>query len=287
MTPPTLSHAVEAFAHLTRPLADAELDTPWAWEDYDSEGVRFAFFRVYETLRTLAVQERQTRSEAGRPTTSAQEVLAQYHAAYRDLQAALIGVPAEMFDLPPAEGQWPVRATLNHIVSAEAGFFAVISYALTQHRAGATTPARLTQQDYDAILGMDEATGDAILHGPLAGLQSFHARLHGRVLRELAEIGEHELDLPSIYWESAPMSLRFRLHRFDSHMRQHTVQIDKALHDLGHGPTEARRLLRLVYAALAEAEAVLFGATDLGPALQEPAANAIAAITAEIAAVLG
>jgi hypothetical protein len=145
----------------------------------------------------------------------------------------------------------------------------------------------LTQQDYDAILGIDEAAEEAILHGPLAELQSFHARLHGRVLRELAETGDHELDLPSIYWESAPMSLRFRLHRFDSHMRQHTVQIDKTLHDLGHGPTEARRLLRLIYAALAEAEAVLFGATDLGPALQEPAANAIAAITAEIAAVMG
>ena len=29
------------------------------------------------------------------------------------------------------------------------------------------------------------------------------------------------------------MSLRFRLHRFDAHMRQHTVQIDEALRDLG------------------------------------------------------
>ena len=56
MTPTTLAQSVETFAHLTQSLTDADLDRAWAWGDYDLEGVRFAFFRVYEELRTLAVK---------------------------------------------------------------------------------------------------------------------------------------------------------------------------------------------------------------------------------------
>ena len=195
-------------------------------------------------------------------------------------------MPAELFDNPPAEGEWSIRRVLKHIVSADAGFFAVITHALNQLRSGVAQPVALTQAAYDAILGIDEAQEEAILTGPLVPFQAFHAELHGRILRELAGIGEQEIDLPSMFWEGYPMSLRFRLHRFDAHMRQHTVQIDKALRDLGQEPTEARRLLRLIYAALAEVEGVLIAADDLGVDLQQQTASAIAAFTAEIAPLL-
>ncbi len=56
VTPTSLAQSVETFAYLTQSLTDADLDRAWAWGDYESEGVRFAFFRVYEELRTLAVQ---------------------------------------------------------------------------------------------------------------------------------------------------------------------------------------------------------------------------------------
>lgn len=282
MTSTRLAQAVDSFAELTHAWTDAELDRAWAWGDYDSEGVRFAFFRVYEELRTLAAKLAQARATSDRPRTSAQRILGQYHAAYCDLQAALIGVPAEMFDRPPAGGEWPLRQILAHIVGADAGFYAVLTHALNQLRSGIAEPAGLTQEAYDAILGIDEAAEEAILAGPLAPLQAFHADLHRRILAELATIDEEELSRPSRYWETQPMGLRFRLHRFDSHMRQHTVQIDKALHDLGHGPSEARRLLRLIAAAQAEAEGVLIGAEDLGADLQETTADAIATIAAGI-----
>ena len=45
-----LQGAVERFARLTISLSDADLERPWAWGDYD-EGVRFAFFRNFESLR--------------------------------------------------------------------------------------------------------------------------------------------------------------------------------------------------------------------------------------------
>ena len=51
----SLASAIVDFANLTCELTDAELEKPWVWQDYE-EGVRFAFFRTYEDLRTLAVR---------------------------------------------------------------------------------------------------------------------------------------------------------------------------------------------------------------------------------------
>lgn len=287
MTDTILAGAVDAFADLTQHLSDADLDRPWAWRSYDEEGVRFAFFRVFEELRTLSVQLEQARQAAGRQPSSAQRILALYQLAYRDLYAAMRGVPAAILDTPPAEGEWPVRQTLGHIAGADAGFFTVLVNALNQLRAGVSEPVKVNLETYETILGMKASEEDAALEGQLAGIVDFHAMIHGRILGELADISEAELPLPSVYWESGPLSVRFRLHRFESHMRQHTVQIDKALAALGHGPTEARRLLRMIYGALAGVEGVLIGALDVGADQVQSTAEAIAGYTAEIAAVLG
>jgi hypothetical protein len=50
------------------------------------------------------------------------------------------------------------------------------------------------------------------------------------------------------------MPLRFRLHRFEEHLRQHTIQLDKTLVGIGRSPTEAHRLIRNIYYALADVE---------------------------------
>ena len=289
MTEATLSLAqsIDAFADLTQHLTETDLDRPWAWNSYDEEGVRFAFFRVFEELRTLTVQLQQERQIAGRPPSSAQRILAQYHVAYRDLYAAMRGIDATTLDTPPAEAEWPVRQALGHIAGADAGFFTVLVNALTQLRAGVSEPVKMDLETYEAILGMKATDEDAALEGPLTGIVAFHEMIHGRILAELADISEDELALPSVYWESGPLSVRFRLHRFESHMRQHTVQIDKTLVALGHGPIEVRRLLRMIYGALAGTEGALIGAEEVGADLVSATANAIAGYTAEIAVVLG
>jgi hypothetical protein len=120
----------------------------------------------------------------------------------------------------------------------------------------------------------------------LGGLKSYHGALHERVLHEFADIHEEELATPSMYWEGYELSLRFRLHRFDSHLRQHIVQVEKTLEGLDRPPNEARRLLRLIYAALAEAEGGTIGAWQVGTELSRETADAIAARAEEIAGIL-
>jgi hypothetical protein len=58
------------------------------------------------------------------------------------------------------------------------------------------------------------------------------------------------------------MPIRFRLHRFEEHLRQHTIQLDKTLAAI-RPPTEAHRLVRNIYNALADVESSDEPAVDL------------------------
>ncbi len=77
-----------------------------------------------------------------------------------------------------------------------------------------------------------------------------------------------------------------RLHRLHSHLRQHTVQLEKALVEIDGPPTETKRLLRLIYAALADVDSTIIGAWGLGKEKRLETAAAISQRTDEIAAVL-
>ena len=269
-----LAQAVEKFARLTHALSDGELERPWAWKEYD-EGLRVAFFRTYEELRELAATLAAARAAGGPALTTAQRVLAQYHAAYRDLQAVVLGVADDELDRAPAAGEWPLRAVLEHMVRADWGFFAVTRHALEQHRRGG--PAERPSSEARKALWRSEGPAfEAALGGSLADILAYHDALHGRILRELADIKDSEIGAPSWFWESEPFPLQFRLHRFDAHLRQHTIQAEKALDALGRGPSEAMRLLRLIYAALAEAEGVTIGADGFGAEQQRTVATEIA-----------
>jgi hypothetical protein len=272
----SLAQAVARFAAVTLDRPDSELDRPWAWGAYDSEGVRFAFFRCYEELRELSAKIAAERSAHGPAMSTAQRILAQYHLAYRDLGAALSGISDDQADRSPAEGEWSLRRIAAHIVGAELGFYGVVRYALDRHRSGDGRPAQIP----------DEASVDAILDGPLAGIRDYYETLNARGLAEFAGISPEELAQPSMYWEGYELSLRFQLHRFDSHLRQHTIQVDKTLGSLGRPPNEARRLTRMMVAALAEAEGATIGAWDVGAAPRQQVAETIAARADEIAGIL-
>jgi hypothetical protein len=256
------------------------------WGAYDEEGVRFAFFRTYEELRELAVRLLTARVAAGSPPTAGQRILALYHLAQRDLEAALLGVSPALATRPPAPGEWSVHQALAHMAQATIGFYAVVRYTLDSRRDGIEQPPEMTDETWEAAVGASDAALLAQLGGEFADLLAFAAQWHDRVLAEFADVTEEELAWPSRYWEGYDLPLRFRLHRFDAHLRQHTIQVDKTLLALGHAPTEARRLLRLIYAALAEVEGALIGAAGVGDALVRHAAASIAARSEEIAVIL-
>ncbi len=295
MTEFNLTQAVEKFALTTCHLSDGDLDREWNWRAY-REGVRYAMFRTYEELRTLAAVLIAERTTKGNPVSTAHHSLAQYHAAYRDLQAILIGLEEGLINQPPGPDEWPLRVILGHILAAEREFFARIWHAVQHHRSSdfgegeaeqsdVPAPIEMTSAEVVEFVGSYEDFERTMNRLSIAGIMAFYDSLHKRVLRELTDIKGFELEAESLWWEGTPFSVEFRLHRLDAHLRQHTVQIEKTLDALGHPPNEARRLLRQIYSALADVDSAIIGDWGHGKAERRDLAGKISVRADEIAAI--
>jgi len=247
----TVTQAVEALVRKTVGLSDADMGREWKWGVYDEEGQRFALLMTHHELRDLAV-----RLAAKRPArTQAAAILAQYHQAYRELSGALAPVRTEDLDRAPAEGEWPVREVCLHMLGAEYGFLRVCRIALERHRSGKAGEPAEAEWDAASVPYLDarKAATEPLAAADERQIRDAFATIHIRNLRELADITDAELELPSWFWDG-PMPIRFRLHRFEEHLRQHTIQVDKTMVGIGRGPTEAHRLVRNIYNALADVE---------------------------------
>ncbi len=259
-----LPDAVKKFTLFAHSIPDRDLEAPWNWGDYD-EGIRFAFFRTYEQLRELAARLASQRARTGAAPSEAQQILAQFNAAYWDLQGALIGVNNDLAQTVPAPGEWTVFEAIGHIIEADLGFLAVTQHGLAQVRTGKEQPEEMTETEFKAFKSR-QPLQPVLDQKSLVSLMDFYQRQKQRVLDAFSDVTNAELDARIWYWENEPMSLRFRLHRFDSHLRQHTIQVQKTLVALQSEKTEVHRLLGLMYAALAELQGNLIGAGDLGAA---------------------
>jgi hypothetical protein len=165
-----------------------------------------------------------------------------------------------------------VRKILLHIVGAEGSFYTVNHYAVERARAQDGRPLALSEEGWEAFWAGDpfESLQDS---GSFSEILAYFRQLHCRVLDAFTGISDPELEESAVFWEGTPLPVRFRLHRFESHLRQHTIQIDKALVALGLASGEARGLVRMVYAALADVQGYLIGAGEFG----EPACAKLAA----------
>ena len=274
----TVTQAVERLVKASVHLDDADLDRTYAWEEYGDDGLRFALLAAHLQLRETTATVAAARLGAGKPFTEAQRILAQVHEAYRDLTGALAGTSEAELDAAPPDEQWPLREVLKHLLGAEKGFLAAIEVALDCARAGVpSTP--------------DEAAWKAKRRpledpsGSRADALNALYRSHVEILRALDGVTDAELATPSWFWEDKGYPIRFRMHRFEEHMRQHTIQVDKTLAALGRPPTEAERLVRNLYNALAGLESV--SGAGVGRELIDGCAAAIDAIAAEVERIAG
>ncbi len=279
----SLRLAVAQLAATTEGMPDQDLGKEWTWRDH-AEGLRFALIGAYHELRDLAVDLRQERQAQDAPITTAQYLLGQYHEAYRDLNAVLLGVDDEILDRPPAGGEWPLRRVLGHIIGADILFYVLVHYAVEWARAG-QEPRKITGEDADELVGSEDEFDTMLAAQGLGGILDYYESLHNQVIMEVAGWTAGDLEALSPFWEDQPLPVHYRLHRFDAHLMQHTVQVEKTLEALGYKPNEAKRLLRLVYRALAETESALIGSWDLRSGTRRDVAAVIAARAAEIRAI--
>ena len=270
----TVTRSVERLVKASAHLGDADLDKPYAWEEYNEDGLRFALLSAHHQLRDVHARVAAMRLGAGQPFSEAQRILAQVHEAYRDLTGALAGTSEAELDAPPPGDQWPLREVLKHLLGAEKGFLAAIEVALDCARSG--RPSTPSEEAWKAKRNPPEDPS-----GSRADALDALFRSHVAILRALDGVTDAELDTPSWFWEDKGYSVRFRMHRFEEHLRQHTIQVDKTLVALGHLPTEAERLVRNLYTALAGVESVASGSAA-GQETLEACAASIDAIAIEV-----
>jgi hypothetical protein len=245
-----LRSAVLDFTELTKNLSEADLDKPWEWRGYE-EGMRFAHFRVYEELRWLAAA---LTPQAN--LSAAQQALIQHHAAYWDLRAVLLNVDDEVIDQSPGEEIWTIRQILPHFIETEWSFTLVNDFALQRARQGEMLPAKIPDEAWDPHFVERGGFSRGIFQGSLAEILAFYEGLHHKVLDILKTVSAEELRTLAEFWEPQPMEIGFRLIRYDSHLTQHTIQIEKTLAALGHPLSETRLLHRRILNALAVVEGI-------------------------------
>jgi DinB superfamily len=257
---------VESFDRRLRAIDDDALDLFWAWESYDEEGVRFGILRTTEQVADAAIEIGARRAEAGAGRSRAERMLGRYLVSWRELWSVADRADT-VVDVAPEEGEWSLRAILDHLVEADVGFLVTIRNGLEQVRAGVVAPRRVgSDEAWLALADVEEGPWRAAMEGSLDDIREFHRASRDRIVNRLAGIADAELEQTSPFWDGE-RSNRFRLGRFESHLRQHTIQAEKAVQATMGAPREVERLLRLLARATGDVEAAAIRAD---PGLLEP-----------------
>ena len=252
--------AVRAFAALDHQA----LSQPWPWRDGRMD-VRYALYRTLEEA-----QEAHARVAAG-PHPEPRRILALAQRALGDLRGLLTGLPADALDAAPRAGEWSIRATLHHVLVVERRYALQTRYAAERTDAD---PMRIAEERLPSPEAI-EAGGD--IDSLLARLAEARAETD----RALGDLAPAAMSRPT-QWVKYDVDVRFRLHRFASHLVEHTVQCETTLEALGLTPTEGRRIVRRVTAALGELEGL--GAAAAARELEARLADRLASVPAVRAA---
>jgi uncharacterized damage-inducible protein DinB len=118
-------HAISTLGNLT----DAELRAPSLWEGITID-VRFLLMRFAFHEREHTDQLRKWHVYRGKPQSETARLLGLCWQQHGALEGTLIGVPDDILDHAPANGDWPIRRILAHIGSAETYFRRVIVRAV-------------------------------------------------------------------------------------------------------------------------------------------------------------
>jgi hypothetical protein len=250
-------------------ITDAEMEKPWAWKGDSEVELRYAFYRIFEEFERAGIDAAAALRAAGADRGTAADLIAPATAARWDLHGLLLQLPDAAWDTNPGGEEWTVRETLGHIIGSQRGYAAVTAWWQAQGLpADPTLPTARPSHIYD-VLPSDEEEG--------AGTPAEVLERLGEVLDQSAE---RLTGLPperlafGTRWVGFALDIGFRLGRWSSHIREHTVQVEKTLMMIGHTPTEVDRLIRLILAEWGRAEAVAYGLPDGGSAVAVLAAAA-------------
>jgi hypothetical protein len=246
--------AAAAVAYVT--VADDRLERPWAWRGAEAD-IRYGLYHGAELLEAATAVAARVIDAAVRegrldPPAPAAGRIAPATLARWDLHGLLAGLDDASLDADPGGGEWTVRQTLGHVVAGQRGYGWYSAWWLSQTGADpfpTAVPASVADRMPDE-------------HGSeMAGsLDDIRARLDATLDDSTARLGSlDDAELAArARWAGIPVDIGFRLGRWGSHIREHTIQVEKTLAMLGRQPSEVERVVRTILAAYGRLEAVVF-----------------------------
>jgi hypothetical protein len=217
-------------------LDEAALARRWSFRDQPMD-MRYALYRTLEDA-----QEAHVRVSA-RPHPESRRILSLAQRAFGDLRGLLVGVPADLLDRAPREGEWPVRETLHHVLTVERRYVLSTAYAIER---ADSDPLRLPDERLATAAQVDVAGGIGEILARIGGARA-------ETNRRLGDVAPAAMTRPAV-WVHYDVDVRFRLHRFAAHVAEHTIQCEKTLDAIGWRPAEGRRIARRIAALVGEIE---------------------------------
>jgi hypothetical protein len=247
-------------------IPEAALTRPWPWiGGVEDEEVRYGAYRAAEALEQAEIEARAMASTADATERRVARIFGATTAARWDLHGLLLPLDERQLDPDPGGGEWSIRLVMGHIISGERGY-AWANAWVQEHGPDPDDPTRQIRVD-ESFWGAfpDEATTEAA--GTIDDLRARLDAITDLSAERLAGLPDDKLAIPT-RWSGFPVSLGFRFGRSASHIREHSIQIEKTLALVGFAPAEPVRLVRHVLAAYGRAEAVVFGRQGVDAAVE-------------------
>lgn len=237
-------------------ITDAQLATPWVWKSGSEDEIRYGFYRIYEDFELAGTDAEAAIRASSHDRGRAAEIIAPSTAARWELQGVLIQLPDAAWDADPGGGEWTVRQTLGHVIAGQRGYGAATAWWQAQ-----SLPAddNLPTERPPFWEELPEDEEESV--GSPAEVRARLDEILDRTTERLAGLPPDRLPLGT-RWAGFPVDIGFRLGRWSSHFREHTIQVEKTMVMIGHTPTEVDRLIRLIFGAWGRAEAAVYGSAD-------------------------
>ena len=217
-------------------LDEAALGQPWSFRDKPMD-VRYALYRTLEDAQEVLVDL------AARPHPESRRILALAQQAFGDLKGLVIGVPDDLLDRVPREGEWSVGEVLRHVLAIEQRYAIQTLWAVER---ADSDPLRVPGDRLPPTTPPD-------IPGGASEILTRIAEARAETNRSLGNLAPAQMTRPTV-WVHYDVDVRFRLHRFAAHIAESVVQCEKNLAVLHWPLTEGRRIVRRLTALLGEIE---------------------------------
>lgn len=258
-------------------VPESALANEWAWTGEGSGAeVRYGAYRAAELLEEAEVTAAALVATEGNGDTLAARIIGRATVARWDLHGLLLPLDDSLLDADPGSGEWSIRLVLGHVINSQRAYGWGTAWWLTESFTAGdpALPSAVPDKVWETL--PDEATTEA--KGTVVDLRARMDDVLDMSAERLAGLADAKLDLGA-RWMGFPITIGFRLGRMASHIREHTIQVEKTLAMLGIVPGEPERLVRHVLSAYGRAEATVFG-RRLAPVV-EKAAGRVAEAAAE------